>query len=147
MENPGKAIQKEKNGEEKGEGNRSANVPLGPGPGEGQEEVDGGRAGHSQDSESSCFISRECFISGKCCLLWEYHFQECKQELSVPSNNPSGYLETQVPLPLILEGWENSSFGFPPCDFQGRKRSQELCALGSPPRPRAHRGATSQCRN
>lgn len=34
VENPGKSTQKEKIGEEKGQGNKSAKVPLGPAPGE-----------------------------------------------------------------------------------------------------------------
>lgn len=147
VEKPGKSTQKEKNGEEKGQGNKSANVSLGPGPGEGQEELDRVRAELSQDSVSSCSLSGAALSSGKCCLLWECCFQECEQELSVPSNNPPGYLKTQI-LPLLtVVGWENSLFHFPCCDFQGRKQSQEFCALGSPPWPRASHGATSQSRN
>lgn len=61
----------------------------------------------------------------------------------MPSNNPSGSLKAQILPPLIVEGWENSSFRFPR-DFQGRKQNQELCALGSPPWPHAYHGAPSR---
>lgn len=62
---------------------------------------EGVNGGLLQNSVFSCFI------------FWECHFQDSKRKLPGTSKDPFCYLQSEVPLPLVAEGWKDFLFTFP----------------------------------